>query len=71
MRLIVALALVPLAFPQNPDANYDESKVGGYQLPDLLGSAKTAKDWTKNAAPKSSACSKTKCSASPRASRRI
>ncbi|HZO57544.1 MAG TPA: acetylxylan esterase [Bryobacteraceae bacterium] len=46
MRLIVALALVPLAFPQNPDANYDESKVGGYQLPDLLGPAKTAKDWT-------------------------
>jgi hypothetical protein len=46
MRLIVALALVPLAFPQNPDANYDESKVGSYQLPDLLGSAKTAKDWT-------------------------
>lgn len=46
---LVPLALAPLApraIAQNPDANYDEAKAGTYQLPDLLGSAKSAKDWT-------------------------
>ena len=37
MRLALFLLLAPAVFAQRPNTNYDESKVGTYTLPDLLG----------------------------------
>lgn len=51
MRFATALFLASLCLAQPPDANYDESKVGAYQLPDLLGQAKTSRDWTSKRRP--------------------
>ncbi len=51
MRFATALFLASLCLAQPPDANYDESKVGSYQLPDLLGQAKTSRDWTSKRRP--------------------
>ena len=39
------IALAALAPAQPPDANYDESKVPSYTLPDVLGKAHDAKSW--------------------------
>src|SRR5205807_5924265 len=41
--LIFSLAAILPAQP--PTANYDESKVPSYTLPDVLGSARDAKSW--------------------------
>ena len=47
MRLPIVLLLIPLLAPaQRPNTNYDEARVKPYALPDLLGSARTAADWT-------------------------
>lgn len=48
MRAGIKLALlIPMLLPgQRPNTNYDESKIKPYKLPDLLGSARTAADWT-------------------------
>jgi hypothetical protein len=40
------LLLASLTLAQRPNTNYDEAAVKSYKLPDLLGSARTAADWT-------------------------
>ena len=50
-KLTTGLLLATAVLAQNPDANYDEAKVGTYQLPDLLGGAKSAKEWKEKRRP--------------------
>ncbi len=46
-RLLFTLFLAPLlAFGQRPNTNYDEAKINPYTLPDLLGGARNANDWS-------------------------
>ena len=46
LRLAATLLLPALLLAQRPNTNYDEAKVNPYKLPDLLGSAHSASDWT-------------------------
>jgi hypothetical protein len=47
LRLSAAFLLTAsLTLAQRPKTNYDEAAVKPYKLPDLLGSARTAADWT-------------------------
>ena len=50
--LLLLIALTPLpALAQRPNTNYDEAAVKPYTLPDLLGGARNAADWTSKRRP--------------------
>ena len=49
---LLLLTLTPLlVLAQRPDTNYDEAAIKPYTLPDLLGGARSAADWTSQRRP--------------------